>query len=229
MTATARILIVDDGSSSQRGLVPLLTSRGYHVESAATGMAALEAFDMRPPDVMVLDLGVRDLEGSELCRRVRRRFPSPIIVLSSRGHDADKIAALEEGADDYIAKPFAVEELLGRIRVALQRVFHPRGSGTGRLNVARLTVDFSGRRVLLAGDELNMGAGEFELLAYFARHANRVLPYRTLLTAGLGLQSTAHLWQLVGQLRKKIEPDPVRPRYLVSEPWVGFRLVDGVR
>src|SRR5438477_4907347 len=148
MTRAARILLVDDESSIQRGLMPLLASRGYEVESATTGQAALTAFGRVPPDVIILDLGLPDLEGSEVCRRVRTQSPVPIIVLSARGSDADKIAALDQGADDYVTKPFSPEELLARVRVALRRVFDAAQPESGRVQHGDLTIDFDRRRVL---------------------------------------------------------------------------------
>lgn len=228
-THQARVLIVNDGGSSQAGLAPLLSSRGYHVEHATTGAQALEAFDLIPPEVMILDLGLPDMEGSEICRQVRRRFDVPIIVLSARGHDAEKIAALDEGADDYITKPFAVEELLARVGAALRRVHDGDDLGTGKLELPDLTIDFDHRRVTRGRREIPIEPYEFELLTYLARHANRVLTYRTILMANPAVHTTSHLWERIGRLRRKIETDPFRPRYLVSEPWVGYRFVDGAQ
>ena len=228
MTRAARILLVDDESSIQRGLMPLLASRGYEVESATTGQAALTAFGRVPPDVIILDLGLPDLEGSEVCRRVRTQSPVPIIVLSARGAEADKIAALDQGADDYVTKPFSPEELLARVRVALRRAFDAHSSETGKLRHGDLAIDFDRRRVLRGGGEIRLTPKEFELIAYFARHPNRVLTHHTILTAIWGSHAAdhpEHLWVLVGQLRKKIEPDPAHPRYLISEPWVGYKFV----
>ena len=228
MARAARILLVDDESSIQRGLMPLLTSRGYDVESAITGQAALTAFGRVPPDVIILDLGLPDLEGSEVCRRIRLHSPVPIIVLSARGAEADKIAALDQGADDYVTKPFSPEELLARVRVALRRAFDAHSSETGRLQQGDLAIDFDRRRVQRGSDEIRLTPKEFELLAHFARHPNRVLTHHTILTTIWGVHAAdhpEHLWVLVGQLRKKIEPDPGHPRYLVSEPWVGYKFV----
>jgi two-component system KDP operon response regulator KdpE len=228
MTRSARVLLVDDEQSIQRGLTPLLTSRGYDVESVTTGQAALVAFEQLPPDVMILDLGLPDLEGSEVCRRVRAQSPIPIIVLSARGADADKIAALDQGADDYVTKPFSPEELLARVRVVLRRAFDAHASETGKLSHGDLTIDFDRRRLLRGPDEIRLTPKEFELLAYFARHPNRVLTHHTILTAIWGVHAAdhpEHLWVLVGQLRKKLEQDPAHPRYLISEPWVGYRFV----
>jgi two-component system KDP operon response regulator KdpE len=227
MTRPARILLVDDEISIQKGLTPLLASRGYDVESATSGQAALRACERAAPDVIVLDLGLPDIDGGEVCRRVRTTSQVPIIVLSARGGDADKIAALDQGADDYVTKPFSPEELVARIRVALRRVFDAARSETGRVELGDLIVDFDRRRVLRGSSEIRLTPKEFELLALLARHANRVLTHHTILTAIWGCHAAAqpeHLWVLVGQLRKKVEPDPSHPRYILSEPWVGYRL-----
>jgi two-component system KDP operon response regulator KdpE len=228
VTRPARILLVDDEPSIQKGLRPLLASRGYEVDSAMTGAAALRAFDENPPDLIVLDLGLPDLEGGEVCRRVRTTSQLPIIVLSARGGDADKIAALDQGADDYVTKPFSPEELLARIRVALRRVFGGAEPTTGRVQRGDLTIDFDRRRVLRQSTEIRLTPKEFELLAFLARHPNRVLTHHTILTTIWGNHAAAqpeHLWVLIGQLRKKLERDASHPRYLISEPWVGYRFV----
>jgi two-component system KDP operon response regulator KdpE len=159
---------------------------------------------------------------------VRTTSQVPIIVLSARGSDTDKISALDQGADDYVTKPFSPEELLARIRVALRRVYDARELETGRVHHGDLTIDFDRRRVLRGTQEIRLTPKEFELLAFLARHVNRVLTHQRILTAVWGAHATAqpeHLWVLVGQLRKKLEPDPAHPRYLLSEPWVGYRLV----
>jgi two-component system, OmpR family, KDP operon response regulator KdpE len=228
VTRPARILLVDDEVSIQRAIAPLLRSRGYEVDVAATGAGALSAVDARPPDVIVLDLGLPDLEGSEVCRRVRNVSKVPILVLSARGSDADKVAALDLGADDYVTKPFSPEELLARIRVALRRVFSTDEPEVGRVQLGDLTIDFSRRRVNRGEDDIRLTPKEFELLALFARNRDRVLTHRVILKAIWGpnaVDQPEHLWVLVAQLRKKIEVDPSNPRCLVSEPWVGYRLV----
>jgi two-component system KDP operon response regulator KdpE len=228
MARSARILLVDDESSIQKALVPLLSSRGYEVESATTAHAALATFERLPPDVIILDLGLPDLEGSDVCRRIRTTSAVPIIVLSARGGDADKIAALDQGADDYVTKPFSPEELVARVRVTLRRAFDAHSPETGKLQHGDLTIDFDRRRVQRGNEEIRLTPKEFELLAYFARHPNRVLTHHTILTTIWGVHAAAHpehLWVLIGQLRKKIEPDTAHPRYLISEPWVGYKFV----
>ena len=222
----ARILIVDDDPLLQKSLSLFLSLRGYEVEGAMTGHDALEAFAQRRPDLVVLDLGLPDRDGSEVCLRLRKESAVPIIVLSARGGDQDKIAALEQGADDYISKPFSSDEFLARVRVALRRGFHP--SGTGRLDRGGLIIDFDRRRVRVGASEIRLTPKEFELLVHLARQPNRVLPHREILIAMWGEHAgdrPEQLWALVTKVRKKIEPDPDHPRYLLSEPWVGYQLV----
>jgi two-component system KDP operon response regulator KdpE len=227
VTQAARILLVDDELSIQRAVVPLLKSRGYDVESAVTGAEALRIVASHPPDLIVLDLGLPDIEGTEVCRRVRAQSTMPIIILSARGNEADKVAALDLGADDYVTKPFGPEELLARIRVWLRRLLNDERSETGRVALGDLTIDYDRRRLLRADEEIRLTPKEFELLAFLARNPDRVLTHRAILKEVWGpnaVDQPEHLWVLVAQLRKKIEPDPSHPRYLLSEPWVGYRL-----
>jgi two-component system, OmpR family, KDP operon response regulator KdpE len=228
MTRAARILLVDDEVAIQRTLAPLLRSRGYEVESAASGGDALKSAEVRPPDLIVLDLGLPDLEGTEVCRRIRASSKAPIIVLSARGADHDKIAALDLGADDYVTKPFSPDELLARIRVALRRVFSEDDAEAGRRTFGDLTIDYDRRRALRGDEEIRLTPKEFELLSLLAHNPGRVLTHRVILKAVWGpnaVDQPEHLWVLMGQLRKKIERDPANPAYLVSEPWVGYRFV----
>ncbi len=227
MTTAARILLVDDEIAIQRTTAPLLRSRGYSVEVAGTGADALDAFQVRAPDLIVLDLGLPDIDGTEVCRRVRERSAAPIIILSARGAEADKVAALDLGADDYVTKPFGPEELLARIRVALRRVFAADETPAGRQQVGDITIDFDRRRVIRGDEEIRLTPKEFDLLAVLAHNADRVLTHRAILKAVWGpnaVNQPEHLWVLIGQLRRKLEPDPAHPRYLLSEPWVGYRL-----
>jgi two-component system KDP operon response regulator KdpE len=228
MTHRARILLVDDEVAIQRSVGPLLRARGYDVEVAGTGADALRLFAERPADLIVLDLGLPDLEGTEVCRRVRAQSAVPIVVLSARGAEADKVNALDLGADDYVTKPFGPEELLARIRVALRRVVSDEGTEKGLLRAGDLTIDYDRRRVLRGDAEIRLTPKEFELLSLLARNHDRVLTHRVILKEIWGasaVEQTEHLWTLVAQLRKKIEPDPSNPRYLLSEPWVGYRFV----
>ena len=226
MTRPARILLVDDEVSIQRAVEPLLRSRGYDVETVGTGEDALKSVARQPPDLIVLDLGLPDIEGTEVCRRVRAQSAVPIIVLSARGAETDKVNALELGADDYVTKPFGADELVARIRVALRRVFSADEPPAGRLRVGDLTIDYDRHRLLRGEDEIRLTPKEFDLLALLARNPDRVLTHRVILKAIWGpnaVNEPEHLWVLMGQLRKKVEPDPSKPRYLLSEPWVGYR------
>ncbi len=226
MTQRTRILLVDDEVAIQRAVAPLLRSRGYDVDVAGTGVEALALAAERSPALIVLDLGLPDLEGTEVCRRVRATSDVPIIVLSARGNETDKVNALDLGADDYVTKPFGPEELLARVRVALRRVSAGEPPG-GQFRVGAITIDYDRRRVVREGTEIRLTPKEFELLSLLARNHDRVLTNRAILKAVWGanaVEQPEHLWTLVAQLRKKIEPDPANPRYVLSEPWVGYRL-----
>ena len=226
MSIRGRILLVDDEVSIQRAVGPLLRSRGYDVEIAGTGAEALRLVADRAPDLVVLDLGLPDAEGTEVCRRIRETLQVPIIVLSARGAEADKVNALDLGADDYVTKPFGPEELLARIRVALRRVMSEDTVESGTLRAGDLTIDYDRRRVLRGDDEIRLTPKELDLLTLLVRNHDRVLTHRAILKAVWGTNAIGqpeHLWTLVAQLRRKIEPDPSNPRYLLSEPWVGYR------
>jgi two-component system KDP operon response regulator KdpE len=223
-----RILVVDDEVAIQRALGPLLRSRGYDVEIAGTGGDALRMFERQPHELVVLDLGLPDLEGSEVCRRMRALSKAPIVVLSARNEEADKVAALDLGADDYVTKPFGPEELLARIRVALRRAGADAPQEGGVFEAGGITIDYDRHRVLRDDVEIRLTPKEFELLSLLARNHDRVLTHRAILKAIWGanaVEQPEHLWTLVAQLRKKIEPDPTNPKYLLSEPWVGYRFV----
>ena len=228
MSERPRILLVDDEVAIQRAVAPLLRSRGYDVETAGSAAQALASVADRAPALVVLDLGLPDMDGIEVCRRIRDRSQVPVIVLSARGAEGDKVSALDNGADDYVTKPFGPEELLARIRVALRRVSSDEGAQTGVLTAGDLTIDYDRRRVVRDEIEIRLTPKEFELLSLLARNRDRVLTHRAILKEVWGpnaVEQPEHLWTLVAQLRKKIEPDPAHPRYLVSEPWVGYRFV----
>ncbi len=226
MTRAARILIVDDDPLLQKSLTLFFMMQGYDVDSATTARAAFESIERQRADLIVLDLGLPDADGREVCRKIRQGSDVPIIVLSAKSGEQDKVSALEQCADDYVSKPFNSDELLARVRVALRRVSSV--NDIGRLDRGALVIDFDRRRVLLGSHEVRLTPKEFELLVFLARHPNRVLPHRAILMAIWGehaIDRPEQLWALMTKLRKKIEPEPEHPRYLLSEPWVGYRFV----
>ena len=229
MTRPVQILLVDDEVSIQRAMAPLLRSRGYTVTFAGSGREALDMVERDRPDLVILDLGLPDMDGSDVCRRIRDRADTPILILSARGAEKDKVAALDQGADDYVTKPFGPEELMARVRAALRRSLGREATLHGQLTRGDLTIDFDRRRVYRGKLEIRLTPKEFELLTLLVTHAGRVLTHRSILQAvwgAHGIDQPEHLRVLMGQLRKKVEPDPVNPRYLLTEPWVGYRFAD---
>jgi two-component system KDP operon response regulator KdpE len=229
MTAFPKILLVDDEVALQRTMGPLLRSRGYAVSVAGTGRDAVSLFEQEHPDLVILDLGLPDMAGGDVCGQIRERADTPILVLSARGAERDKVAALDRGADDYVTKPFGPEELLARVRAALRRSPGRDASPRGQLIRGDLTIDFDRRRVRVGGADVRLTPREFDLLTLLASHSGRVLTHRAITKAIWGSQFTEqpeHLRVLIGQLRKKIEVDPGKPKYLLTEPWVGYRFAD---
>jgi two-component system, OmpR family, KDP operon response regulator KdpE len=223
----ARILIVDDEPSILATMAPLLRGRGYEVSTATTGHAALDGVDRQPPQLVILDLGLPDMDGVEVCRRLREGRAIPILVLSARGAEPDKVAALDAGADDYVTKPFGAEELLARVRVALRRTDGLAISGVIRRG--DLAIDLDRRRVTRGSDELRLTPKELELLLFLAQHPGRVLTHRAILKAIWGpnaVDQPEHLRVLVNSLRRKLERDPAKPQYITTEPWVGYRFAE---
>jgi two-component system, OmpR family, KDP operon response regulator KdpE len=228
MTQQKRVLLVDDEVSIQRSLSSLLRSRGYAVDIAPSGESALKAISDRPPDLVLLDLGLPLLDGGEVCRRVRDVSPVPIIILTARNNETEKVSLLDVGADDYVTKPFSPAELLARIRVALRRNTAADETISGQMQAGEFTVDYDRRRVQRGAQEIRLTPKEFQLLSLFAQNPDRALTHREILRHIWGANAVdepEHLWVLISQLRKKIEPDPSKPRYLVSEPWYGYRFV----
>ena len=220
-----RILIVDDEPQITRVLRRSLATHGYDVRSAADGEIAIETFNDWPPDLVVTDLAMPNLNGLELCQRLRSVSQVPIIVLSVRGEEQSKVEALDAGADDYITKPFGIDELLARIRAALRRA-PSLDSATTVLEVGDFHVDLEARLVSVQGRDVHLTPKEYDLLIYLLRHPGKVLTHRTLLVAVWGgnyIEQTEYLRVFIGQLRKKIEPDPSTPRYILTDPWVGYR------
>jgi two-component system, OmpR family, KDP operon response regulator KdpE len=229
VTRPAQILLVDDELSLQKAMAPLLRSSGYGVTLAGTGREALDYFRRDPPDLLILDLGLPDISGIEVCKRIREVADTPIVVLSARGGEKDKVAALDHGADDYITKPFGPEELMARIRAALRRSLGGETVRHGQLTCGTLTIDFDRHRVQRDAEDIRLTPKEFDLLALLVTNAGRVLTHRRILRSIWGaaaMDQPEHLRVLIGQLRKKVEPDPARPRYLLTEPWVGYRFAD---
>ena len=223
----ARVLVVDDERSILRALQTILSRHGYDVSHAETGESALEVCARGLPDLIVLDLGLPGIDGFEVIRRVRERAKTPIIVLSVRGAERDKVAALDLGADDYLTKPFGVDELLARVRVALRHVAGAASAGAV-FRTGDLAVDLERRRVTLAGQEVRLTPTEYSLLKALISHPNKVLTEQMLLREvwGPAYGDEAHYVHVyVARLRKKIEPNPQSPRYLRTEPGVGYRLL----
>ena len=223
-----RILVIDDEPNILGTLAPLLRARGYEVFTAMNGRTARETVDRDKPDLIVLDLGLPDIDGVDLCREIRETVSVPIVVLSARGAEGDKVRALDVGADDYVTKPFGAEELLARIRAALRRSDAPPPPSEPIVS-GGLTIDRERFRVSRDGEEVRLTPKEFELLTYLAQHPGRVLTHRAILKAIWGpnaVDQPEHLRVLIGSLRKKIEANPSAPKYILTEPWVGYRFYD---
>jgi two-component system KDP operon response regulator KdpE len=220
-----RILVVDDENQIRRALKSILSTRGYILEMAATAdEALLKAIDA-PPDLVVLDLALPDRSGIEVCRELRTWMSAPILVLSVRANEADKIEALDEGADDYLTKPFSAGELLARIRALLRRAA-ALTSPPPVVTSGDLEIDIARRRVRRAGEEIALTPTEFDILAFLARNAGLVVTQRMILEHVWGpewVEDAQTLRVHVSNLRKKIEPHPSGPRYIITEPGVGFR------
>jgi len=233
MNRKPRILIVDNEPQIARVLRTGLTARGYECRVAADGISAMETFGDWPPDLIVTDLAMPNMDGLELCRQLRAISQIPIIVLSVRGEERTKVQALDAGADDYVTKPFGIDELLARVRAALRRATNSAAAETTApaiLASGDFHIDLDSRRVTVQGREVHLTPKEYDLLIYFMRHAGKVLTQRTLLGAVWGgnyTEQAEYLRVFVGQLRKKIEPDPSKPRYILTEPWVGYRFNSG--
>jgi two-component system, OmpR family, KDP operon response regulator KdpE len=220
-----RILVVDDEEQIRRALKSILSTRGYHLEMAATAEEALLKAIDAPPDLVVLDLALPDRSGIEVCRELRSWMSAPILVLSVRANEADKIEALDEGADDYLTKPFSAGELLARIRALLRRAA-ALTSPPPVVTSGDLEIDIARRRVTRAGEEIALTPTEFDILAYLARNAGLVVTQRMILEQVWGpewVKDAQTLRVHVSNLRKKIEPHPGGPRYIITEPGVGFR------
>ena len=222
------VLVVDDEPHLVRTLAINLRARDYEVETAQDGRSALQAFHEREPDLIVLDLGLPDLDGVEVLRRVREVSEVPVIVLSARSESVDKVEALDVGADDYVTKPFGMEELLARVRVALRRNRELDSPQQPPFETDRFRLDFAERRAVIDGAETRLTPTEWRLLSVLARRPGHLVSQRDLLREvwgpGYGRESN-YLRVYANQLRRKLEPDPTRPRYLLTDPGQGYRLV----
>jgi two-component system KDP operon response regulator KdpE len=220
-----RVLVVDDEPQFLRALQTNLRGAGYDVSTATTAEEALSAAALQPPEAIILDLLLPDGRGTDVCRELRRWTEAPIILVSAVGDEAEKIAALDAGADDYVTKPFAIGELLARLRAALRRAgptLEP------RLSIGELELDVEQRSVSMAGSPVHLTPHEFELLRVLAQNEGKLLTHKAILQAVWGPayeRESSYLHVFVSQLRRKLEPDPARPRYILTEPGAGYRLV----
>ncbi len=222
-----RVLVVDDELQIRRSLRVTLRTNGYDVDEAATGEAALDSVAVRPPELIILDLGLPGVDGVEVTRRLREWTRLPIIVLSAMGEDAAKVRALDAGADDYVTKPFSVPELLARMRVALRRRAPNSESGTQLVRAEDVEIDLARRVVTRAGKEVHLTPTEYGLVRFLAQNAGRVVTHGQLLRSVLGNgyeDAIGSLRVYIASLRKKLEVDPSEPRLIVTEPGVGYRL-----
>ena len=224
-----QILVIDDEPQIHRFLSPALDAAGYEPKRADTGQEGLRAIALWSPDAVVLDLGLPDMDGKDVLTRAREFYTGPIIILSARDREAEKIAALDLGANDYVEKPFGVGELLARLRVNLRQATG-RPEPTGPLQTGDVTIDVEHRRVTRAGEPVRLTPKEYDVLARLARDAGKVIGHRDLLIAVWGAahaEDTQYLRVVIGQLRQKLEKDAATPTMILTEPAVGYRLVAG--
>jgi len=224
-----RILIVDDERQITRVLSRGLTTKGYDVHVAADGEAALQTFGDWHPDLVITDLSMPNMNGLELCRRLRAFSEVPIIVLSVKGEERAKVEALDAGADDYVTKPFGIDELLARIRATLRRA-PVAEDARNILEAGDFRMQLDERKLTINSREIHLTPKEFDLMAYLLRRSGKVLTHHMLLGAVWGgdyTEQTEYLRVFIGQLRKKIESDPANPKYILTEPWIGYRFDPG--
>ena len=224
------ILVVDDEPQITRVLKTTLSSQGYGVRSAGDGQQALDEMKDWPPDLIITDLRMPVLDGLELCRRVRKDSRVPIIVLSVKGEETIKVEARYAGADDYITKPFSVNELMARVRAALRRATTSEQPDAPVIEVGDFRIDISARAVMVKGREVRLTPKEFDLLIYLAKHPGKVMTHRALLAAVWGpnsVEQPEYLRVFVGHLRKKLEPDDNSGHYITTEPWIVYRFEPG--
>jgi two-component system KDP operon response regulator KdpE len=220
------ILLIDDEPQILRALKTILSANHFRVASATSGEEGIALAATQSPDVIVLDLTLPDMDGVEVCAQIREWSPVPIIILSVRDSEKDKVAALDKGADDYLTKPFGIEELLARIRVAIRHSQQSIGNKETVIHAGPITLDMSRHIVTRNGEELKLTATEFKLLSYLAAHSDRVLTHQAILTHVWGFVESGHLEYLrvyIGQLRKKVEENSEDPKLIVTDPGIGYR------
>ncbi len=230
MSDKQRILLVDDERQITRVLSRGLAAKGYEIHVAADGEAALQTFSDWHPDLVITDLSMPNMNGLELCRRLRAFSGVPIIVLSVKGEERSKVDALDAGADDYVTKPFGIDELLARIRATLRRAPTAADEARNILEAGDFRIQFAERKLTIRDKEVHLTPKEYDLLVYLLRHPGKVLTHRVLLGAVWGgdyTEQNEYLRVFIGQLRKKIEPNPANPKYILTEPWIGYRFQPG--
>ena len=228
MAQNSKILIVDDEPQITRVLRHSLTAHRYDVRTAADGLSALDTFRDWHPDLIITDLQMPEMDGIELCREVRKISTLPIIVLSVRGEEKTKVQALDAGADDYVTKPFGIDELLARVRAALRRSPETHDETETKLGDGDFSIDIAKREVEVVSRSIHLTPKEFDLLVFLFKNRNKVITHRSILSAvwgGNSTEQTEYLRVFVGQLRKKIEIDSSQPKYITTEPWVGYRFL----
>jgi len=224
------ILLIDDEPQILRALKTILSSNHFRVATAINGEQGMALAVAQPPDVIILDLTLPDMDGLQVCEQIREWSRVPIIVLSVRESEKDKVAALDKGADDYLTKPFGIEELLARIRVALRHSEQSLGNRQSVITAGPVSIDLARHVVTRSGQEIRLTATEFKLLSYLAAHADRVLTHQAILTQVWGFADIDHVEYLrvyIGQIRKKLETNPDDPQILLTEPGIGYRLKSG--
>jgi two-component system, OmpR family, KDP operon response regulator KdpE len=228
MTTQPHILVIDDEPQILRALRTILTARQFRVSTASNGADGLTLAAAEQPDLIILDLSLPDMDGIEVCKQLRTWTQTPIVVLSVRDSERDKVAALDHGADDYLTKPFGIDELLARVRVAMRHAAHVQPVQKTIVTAGSLEIDLAGFMVKRAGEEVKLTATEFKLLAYMAANAGRVLTHRSILANVWDPADADHVEYLrvfIRQLRKKLEDNPEEPRYIISEPGIGYRFI----
>jgi two-component system KDP operon response regulator KdpE len=228
MNNAPHILVIDDEPQILRAIRTILTEKDFKVSVANRGEEGMTLAATQEPDIVILDLGLPDMDGVEVCARLREWTQIPIIVLSARDEERDKVAALDAGADDYLTKPFGIEELLARVRVALRHSARMRGAPSKIVHAGSLTIDLAWHVVKRDGEDIKLTGTEYKLLSYLASNHGRVLTHQSILVNVWGpadIDHTEYLRVYMRQLRKKLEDDPERPQYILTEPGIGYRFM----